>query len=94
MRTNETCLRYGIEIRKIINIFKKKKGNKVINCIQNGNNMTVNSPKEIAEELNNHFTSVVKNIEKKLFKPSCDFSKFLRDPNKGSFIITSTKKAK
>ena len=51
-------------IREIINM--SKKGNKVINCIQNGNNMTVNSPKEIAEELNNHFTSVAKNIEKML----------------------------
>ena len=66
----------------------------MINCVQNGNKMTVNSPKEIAEELNTHFTSVVKNIERKLFKPSCAFSKFLRDPNKGSFFITSTKKAK
>ena len=46
-------------IREIINI--SRKGNKVINCIQNGN-MTVNSPKEIGEELNNHFTSIAKNI--------------------------------
>ena len=35
-------------IREIINI--SRKGNKVINCIQNGN-MTVNSPKEIGEEI-------------------------------------------
>ena len=61
-------------IREIINM--SKKGNKVINCIQNGNNMTVNSPKEIEEELNNHFTSIAKNIERKLIKPNCDFSKF------------------
>ena len=56
------------QIREIINI--STKGNKVINCIQNGNNMTVNSPKEIAEELNNYFTSIAKNIEKKLIKPN------------------------
>ena len=48
-------------IREIINI--SKKGNKVINCIQNGNNMTVNSPKEIAEELNNHFTSITSKVK-------------------------------
>ena len=56
------------QIREIINI--STKGNKVINCFQNGNNMTVNSPKEIAEELNNYFTSIAKNIEKKLIKPN------------------------
>ena len=41
-------------IREIINI--SKKGNKVINCIQNVNNMTIsiNSPKEIVEEFNKH----------------------------------------
>ena len=64
----------------------------MINGIQNGNNKTVNSPKEIAEELNNHFTSIAKNIEKKLIKPNCDFSKFLKNPNKDSFFITPTSK--
>ena len=44
--------------------------------------MTVNSSKEIAEELNNHLTSIAKNIEKKVIKPNCDFSKFLRMPTK------------
>ena len=64
----------------------------MINGIQNGNNKTANSPKEIAEELNNHFTSITKNIEKKLIKPNCDFSKFLKNPNKDSFFITPTSK--
>ena len=50
-------------IREIIDI--SKKDNKVINCIQDVNNRTVNSPKEIAEEHNNNFTSITKNIEKK-----------------------------
>ena len=45
-------------IKEIINI--SKKDNKVINCIQNGNNMTANSSKEI----NNHFTSAAKNIKR------------------------------
>ena len=67
-------------IREIVNI--SKKGSKVINYIQNGSNMTVNSPKEIAEELNKHFISIANNIEKKLIKPNCDFSKFLKYPNK------------
>ena len=77
-------------IMGIINI--SKKGNKVINYIQNGNNMTVESPKEIVEEFNNHFTSIGKNIEKKLVKPNCDFSKFLKNSNKDSFLITPTNK--
>ena len=77
-------------IREIINI--SKKGNKVINCIQNVNNITINSAKEIAEEFNKHFTSIAKNIEKKLIKPNCDFSKFLKNPNRDSFFITPTTK--
>ena len=77
-------------IREITNI--SKKGNKVIICIQNGNNMTVNSSKEIAEELDNHFTSITKNIEKKPIKPNCDFSKFLKNSNKDFFFITPTNK--
>ena len=60
--------------------------------MQNSNNMTANSPKEIAEEFNNHFTSIAKNIETKLIKPNCDFSKFLKNPNKDSFFITPTNK--
>ena len=77
-------------IREITNI--SKKGNKVKVCIQNGNNMTVNSSKEIAEELDNHFTSMTKNIEKKPIKPNCDFSKFLKNFNKDFFFITPTNK--
>ena len=77
-------------IMEIINI--SKRGNKVINYIQNGNNMTVKSPKEIAEEFNNHFTSIAKNIEKTLIKPNFDFSKFLKNSNKDSFFITPTNK--
>ena len=75
-------------IREIIN--RSKKLSKVINCIQNGNDMTANSPK--AEELNNHFTSIAKNIEKKPIKPNRDFSKFLKNRNKDSFFITPTNK--
>ena len=62
------------------------------NCIQNGNDMTVNCPKEIAEKSNNHIISRAKDIKKKLIKPNCDFSKFLKNPNKASFFITPTNK--
>ena len=62
------------------------------NCIQNGNNITVNSPKEIAEEFNNHFTFIAKNIENKLIKPVCDFSKFLKNLYKDFFFISPTNK--
>ena len=51
--------------------------------------MTINSPKEIAEKFNNHFTSIAKNIEKNLNKPNYDFSEFLKNTNKDSFFITS-----
>ena len=64
----------------------------MINCIQNGNNMTVNSPKKTAEELDNHFVFIAKNIEKKLIKPNCGFSKNRKTPKKDSFFITPTNK--
>ena len=54
--------------------------------------MTINSPKEIAEEFNKHFTSITKNIEKKLIKPNCYFSKSLKNHNRDSFFITPTNK--
>ena len=54
--------------------------------------MTASSPKEIAEEFNDHFTSIAKNIEKKLIKPCCEFSMFLKNPNKDFFFITPTNK--
>ena len=76
--------------KKIINIFKKN--NKVINCIHTVSKWTVNTHKEKAKELNNHFTSIAKNIEKKIIKRNCDFSKFLKNPNKDSFFITPTSK--
>ena len=47
--------------------------------------MTINITKKIAEELNNHFTSIAKHIGKKLIRPNCDFSKFLKNPNKDFF---------
>ena len=62
------------------------------NCIQNGNDMTVNCPKEIAEKSNNHIISRAKDIKKKLIKPNCDFSKFLKNSNKASLFITPTNK--
>ena len=61
-------------IREIINI--SKKANKVISCIQNVNNMTINSPKEIAEEFNKHSISIAKKVEKKLIKPNVIFPSF------------------
>ena len=54
--------------------------------------MTINRPKEIEEEFNKHFTSIAKNIKKKLIKPNCVFSKFLMNPNRNSFFISPTTK--
>ena len=54
--------------------------------------MPVNSPKDMVEEFNKHLPSIVKSIEKKLIKPNCDFSKFLKNPNRDSFFIAPTNK--
>ena len=79
-----------MESRRLLIYFKNS--NKVINYVQNGNNVTVNNPKEIVEEFDNHFISITKNIKKKLIRLNCDFSKLLKYPNKESFYITPINK--
>ena len=64
-------------IRDIINITKKSKSS--INSIQvNGKDIT--DPAIIANEFNNHFTTIAKQIEAKLIKPNFYFSNYLSEP--------------
>ena len=64
-------------IRDIINITKKSKNN--INSIQvNGRDIT--DPAIIANEFNNHFTTIAKEIEAKLIPPNLHFSNYLSEP--------------
>ena len=72
---------------EIINITKKE--TKDINCIQILNK-TIAKPTEIANELNNHFSSIAKNIEDKLIKPNFGYSNYLRNRSEQSFFISST----
>ena len=63
-------------IRDIINITKKSKNN--INSIQvNGRGIT--DPPIIANEFNNHFTTIDKQIEAKLSTPHLHFSNYLSE---------------
>ena len=63
-------------IRDIINITKKSKNN--INSIQvNGKDIT--DPAIIANEFNNHFTTIAKQIEAKLIAPNLYFSNYLSE---------------
>ena len=70
-------------IRKIIKITTK--GSKELNCIQIGNK-TINNPTKIANNFNNHFTSIAEKIEDNLVKPKFNYSKYLSNPNEYSFI--------
>ena len=74
-------------MREITNITKKE--TKDINCIQILNK-TIAKPTEIANELNNHFSSIAKNIEDKLIKPNFGYSNYLRNRSEQSFFISST----
>ena len=65
-----------------------KKGSKNVNCIQIGKNTITNSS-DIANEFNRYFTSVAKQIERKLLKLK-HYSKYLKNPNSNSFFITPT----
>ena len=68
------------------NIYITTKGSKEINCIQVGNK-TINNPIKIANNFNNHFTSIA---EDNLVKPKFNYCKYLSNPNKNSFYIKPT----
>ena len=74
-------------IRKIINITTKR--SKEINCIQI-DNKTTNNPTKIANNFNNHFTSIAEKIEDNLVKSKFNYSKYLSNPNKFSFFMKPT----
>ena len=74
-------------IRKIINVTTK--GSKEINCIQIGNK-TINNPTKIANNFNNHFTSIAEKIEDNLVKSKFNYSKYLSNPNEYSFFMKPT----
>ena len=74
-------------IREIINITKKSNNN--INSIQlNGRDIT--DPAIIANEFNNHFTTVAKQIKAKLITPNFHFSNYLSEPVKESLTFRAT----
>ena len=57
-----------------------------MNCVQVGNK-TINTPTEIANNFNNHFTSIAEKIKVNLVKPKFDYSKDLSNLNEYSFFI-------
>ena len=70
--------------RKNINITTK--GSKEIQV----DNKTINNPIMIANNFNNHFTSIDKKIENNLVKSKFNYPKYLSNPNKYSFYIKPT----
>ena len=71
------------------NIYITTKGSKEINCIQVGNK-TINNPIKIANNFNNHFTSIAEKIEDNLVKSKFNYSRYLSNPNEYSFFIKPT----
>ena len=50
----------------------------------------LNDPRSLANEFNNYFISVAKNIEAKLIKSRYDYSHFIIDLKEQSFLISPT----
>ena len=74
-------------IRDIINITKKSKNN--INSIQvNGRDIT--DPAIIANEFNNHFTTIAKEIDTKLIAPNLQFLNYLSEPVEETLTFRAT----
>ena len=74
-------------IRDIINITKKLKNN--INSIQvNGKDKT--DPAIIANEFNNHFTTIAKEIEAKLIAPNLHFLNYLSESVEENLTFRAT----
>ena len=65
------------------------KESKEINCIQVGNK-TINNHTKVANNFNNHFTSIAEKIEDNLVKSKLNYSKYLSNPNEYSFFIKPT----
>ena len=65
------------------------KGSKEIKCIQVGNK-TINNPTKIANNFDNHFTSIAEKIENNLVKSKFNYSNYLSNPNEYSFFIKPT----
>ena len=74
-------------IRDIINITKKSKNN--INSIQ-VNSKDIIDPAIIANEFNNHFTTIAKEIEAKLLAPNLHFSNYLSEPVEETLTFRAT----
>ena len=60
-----------------------------INCVQ-VDNRTINEPTEIANEFNDHFTTIAQKIEQKLTKPKFNYSEYLRNLKEQSLFINPT----
>ena len=74
-------------IRVIINITKKSKNN--INSIQ-VNGKDIPDPAVIANEFNNHFATIAKEIEAKLIVPNLHFSNHLSEPVEETLTFRAT----
>ena len=51
-----------------------------------------NDPKKIANEFNKYFSSIASQLQNKIYKEGCDFSKYLENSNEHNFFIKPTNK--
>ena len=56
------------------------------------NNNLINDPTQVANEFNNYFSNIAKNLQAKIHSQGQDFNKYLGDKSKNTFFISPTDK--
>ena len=73
-----------------LNLFKISEGIRKIIDITTKGSKEINNPTKIANNFNNHFTSIAEKIEDNLVKSKFNYSKYLSNPNEYSFFMKPT----
>ena len=85
-KKNSKRIRQGIH--EIISSRQNKKGSSISTIIVDGN--TITAPTEMTENFNSFFTSIGKNLKKKIPPTKKTFTDYLKTPNLENFTISLT----
>ena len=91
-KNNKNVKKLWVGINKIVNNVKNKdQGPTCIEIDNNGTTLNITKPTEIAEEFNKHYSNVAdKILNNRKYQGKHHFSKYLKNPNSKSFMISPT----
>ena len=91
-KNNKNVKKLWVGINQIVNNVKNKdQGPTCIEIDNNGTTLNITKPTEIAEEFNKHYSNVAdKILNNRKYQGKHHFSKYLKNPNSKSFMISPT----